>query len=151
MNERRTQTQRGFTLVETAVTILIMGLLLAMGVPALQSMNKTVQLQGTVQNIAAQLRLAREKAIATGTPQVIHFTPNYPSGTTIDYHLHNGAVGPGWSFPNGVDFYGGYATLSSVTFSPDGRASNSGFLVLTNTRGALDTLSVQLSGMVLTR
>jgi prepilin-type N-terminal cleavage/methylation domain-containing protein len=149
MNDRRHQ--RGFTLVEMAIAILIMGLLLAMGIPALQSMNHTLRLQGAAQNVAAQLRLARERAISTGVSQVIHFTPDYPTGTTIDYHLHNVAVGEGWSFPNDVTYFGTYPVYSAVTFSPDGRASSSGFLVLTNTRGALDTISVQLSGMVLTR
>jgi len=149
MSDRRNH--KGFTLVEMAVTVLIMGLLLAMGIPALQSMNQTLQLQGTAQNVASQLRLARERAISTGVDQVIHFTPNFPGGTTIDYHQHNGAVGEGWSFPNGITYYNTYPAYSSVTFSRDGRASNSGFLVLENTRGARDTVSVQLSGMVLTR
>ena len=150
MNERRSQD--GFTLVEMAVAILIMGLLLAMGIPAFQSMNQTVKLQGTTQNIAAQLRLARERAISSGIDQDVHVTPNFPSGTTIDVHLHTGGVvGAGWSFPNGVNYYGSTATLHPLTFQPDGRADRSGFLVLTNTRGALDTLTVQLSGMVLTR
>lgn len=149
MNTMRTE--KGVTLVELSLVILVMGLMFAMGFPALQSMNQTLQLQGASQNVAAQLRLAREKAIATGQSQIIHFTPNYPSGTTIDFHLHNSSVGAGWSFPNGVTYYGTYPSYSSVTFTRDGRASSSGFVVLTNTRGARDTVSVQLSGMVVTR
>lgn len=144
-------TRMGFTLVELALVILVMGLLCAIGVPTLQGLNRRQQLEGTTRHLAAQLRIARERAISTGTSQSIHFTPDYPRGTTMDYHLHNGVVGSGWSFPRGVGYFGGSPSLGGVTFSPEGRASASGLIVLSDARGALDTLSIQLSGIVQTR
>jgi prepilin-type N-terminal cleavage/methylation domain-containing protein len=139
--------QRGFTLVEMAVTLLIFGMLLAFSVPALQGMNRTQQLKGTAENIAGQLRLARERAIATGTAVVVHCTMNYP--TTWDLHIHQPglAPGPGWDFPNGIT----YVSAASPTFAADGRASGSGLIVIRNTRGLRDTISIQSSGLVLVR
>jgi prepilin-type N-terminal cleavage/methylation domain-containing protein len=136
---------RGFTLVEMVVTILIFGLLLAFSVPAFQTMNQTQQLHGAAENIAAQLRLARERAMATGTTQTMHFTMNFPSGTTWDYHIHNTSPGPGWSLPNGIT----YASVTvNPTFQTDGSSNASGLVVLTNRTSERDTVSVLMSGMV---
>src|SRR5258706_2071467 len=97
-----TNEMRGFSLVELAVTLVIFGTLLAFCVPALQTFSQGSQLKGATEDVAAQLRLAREKAIATGQSQTMHFTPNFPVGSGWDYHIHNGAVvGPGWGLPKG--------------------------------------------------
>jgi prepilin-type N-terminal cleavage/methylation domain-containing protein len=139
--------QRGFTLVEMAVTLLIFGMLLAFSVPALQGMNRTQQLKGTAENIAGQLRLARERAIASGDSVVVHCTMNYP--TTWDLHIHQPgqAPGPGWDFPNGIT----YVSAPSPTFLRDGRSRDSGQIIIRNTRGLRDTISYQVSGLVLVR
>ena len=138
---------RGFTLVEMAVTLLIFGLVLAFSVPALKSVSQTHQLHGSAENLAAQLRLARERAIATGQTQTMHFTTNYPPGSTWDYHLHNGGViGPGWDLPFGVSYF---SVTVNPTFQKDGSASSSGIVVLQNTHGERDTVTLQLSGLVL--
>src|SRR5262245_41950661 len=73
----------GYTLVEIAVTILILGLLLAISVPTIQSLSGSYSLKGNCEAIAGQIRLAREKAIATGTGQPFHF---YYNTLGCDYH-----------------------------------------------------------------
>jgi prepilin-type N-terminal cleavage/methylation domain-containing protein len=139
----------GFTLVELAIVVLIMGMLLAFSVPALQTLTNSNNLKGATQNIAAQMRLAREKAISTGVDQIIHFTPNYPSGTTYDYHIHTGGVvGACWSLPKGVDYYTINVT-GGPTLLKDGRSSGSGLIVLQDKRGNRDTVMVQASGLIL--
>ena len=146
MNDCRS---RGFTMVELAITFLVLGLLLAFSIPAFQNISDSYRLHGAAENIAAQLRLAREKAIATGQDQEMHFTTNYPPGTPYDYHIHNnGVVGACWALPKGVSYF-------SASFIPvmkkDGRCDPSGFVVLQDARGNRDTVSVQLSGLVLTK
>jgi prepilin-type N-terminal cleavage/methylation domain-containing protein len=145
MNHDRAE--RGFTLVELAVTLLIFGMLLAFSVPALQGMNRTQQLKGTAENIAAQLRLARERAIARGDSIVVHCTMDYP--TTWDLHIHQPgqAPGPGWDFPRGIT----YVSNPSPTFLRNGRADGSGQIIIRNARGLRDTISYQASGLVLVR
>jgi prepilin-type N-terminal cleavage/methylation domain-containing protein len=139
----------GFTLVEMAVAILVLGMLMAFSVPAFRSMSRTRRLEAATENIATQLRLAREKAIATGASQEMHFAENFPGGTPFDYHIHNnGVVGARWELPRGIRY-------QSVTVTPrmlpDGRCNSSGMIVLRDPAGTRDTVNVQLSGLVLTK
>ena len=102
---------RGFTLVELAVTILVLGLLFAMGIPAIRSMSGSYQLQASTENIAAQLRLGRERAIATGQVQHFHLWPAFGA----DYYMYNHSTGfipARWKLPRGITYYsGGGSTL----------------------------------------
>src|SRR6185295_15686114 len=125
MNDCRS---RGFTLVEMAITFLVLGLLLAFSIPAFQNISDSYRLQGATENIAAQLRLAREKAISTGQDQEMHFTLNYPTGTPYDYHIHNGTVvGACWALPKGITYYSAGITPRMLK---DGRCNASGLVVL---------------------
>jgi prepilin-type N-terminal cleavage/methylation domain-containing protein len=141
----------GFTLVEIAVTVLILGLVLAISVPTIQSLSGSYSLKGNCEAIAGQLRLAREKAIATGSRQPMHFFYNTFNS---DYHIHypNG-LGAKWSLSKGIVYYWGSGTLpgDTLTMTPDGRANQSGMIILQDTRGIRDTISVQNSGLVLTQ
>lgn len=138
---------RGFSLVEMAVVILLLGLMFAFSIPAFQNISTSYQLKGATENIAAQLRLAREKAIATGMPQPMHFTPNYLNS---DYHIHypTGFVPAKWKLPRGVTFY---SIGVNPTLTSDGRSDFSGSIILQDTRGNRDTVSIQMSGLVLTK
>jgi prepilin-type N-terminal cleavage/methylation domain-containing protein len=147
---------RGFTMVELAITILVMGMLFAFAIPAFNNISQSYQLKGAVENIAAQLRLSREKAIATGTGQgPIHFTPNYPTAS-CDYHVHfnSGYIIPLGKLPRGISYFG---ALPSPVLERDGRvydtAGNpmSGLIILSDRRGNRDTVSFQSSGMILTK
>jgi prepilin-type N-terminal cleavage/methylation domain-containing protein len=149
---------RGFSLVEMAVALLILGMLVAFSVPAFQSVNQTNRLHGATENLAGNMRVLREKAIATGQTQTLHFTANYPPGTTWDYHVHNGATtSPGWDFPNGVN---AWSIGLNPVFHKDGRpradtnpnsSPISGNIILRNDRGERDTVSVLSSGQILVR
>ena len=141
--------ERGFTLVEMAVVILIIGIIAAFSVPAFLKLNKSLQLKGSVQQVAGQLQLARQKAMATGTPQIMHL---YAGTYGVDYHIHNTGQPPTgmWKFPRGVSYLWSGGTLADqrVTMKADGRADRSGMVILQS--GTLrDTVTVQLSGLVL--
>ncbi|MBI1796578.1 MAG: prepilin-type N-terminal cleavage/methylation domain-containing protein [Candidatus Eisenbacteria bacterium] len=139
--------QTGFTLVELAITLVVMGLLFAFAIPAFQNISASYQLKGATQNIAAQLRMAREKAIATGSGQPIHFTANFMN---CDYHIHypSGFVVPLGKLPLGITYY----SVGIVpTMNSDGTCNTSGSVVLQDRRGNRDTVSVNVSGMVLAK
>jgi prepilin-type N-terminal cleavage/methylation domain-containing protein len=148
--------QRGFSLVELAIVLVVMGLLLSFSIPSFRRLSASFQLRGAAENVAGQLRLARERAIATGVEQPIHI----PNSTTYHIHYQSPAnvISTTWTLPNGVTFTN--PTVGAWYYmAPDGRyyqnlahtATGSNVIVLSNSRGALDTVSVQLSGLILIR
>ena len=142
----------GFTLIELMVVIAVFGVIAAFSVPAMTGMNRTHRLKSAAENVAGQLRLAREIAIGTGTTQTMHYTLGFVvAGKVTDFHIHNAAVGAAWKLPSGVSYYWGTGTQSSYTFATDGRASVSGLVILEDTGGRRDTVSVQTSGLILTK
>ena len=132
-----------------AVTILILGLLVGFGVPAIQQGGRRQALKGAAENVQGQLRLARERAIAGNAGQTMHFTMNYPPGTTWDYHLHNSATPEaGWALPVGCVWYSSPGTLQ---FNTDGTITNFGTnkIIIQDSQRQRDTIYVQSSGLVL--
>lgn len=140
------RTEQGFTLIELMVTLAVLGTVLAFSIPNLVSYAASNNLKGACDNIVSQLRLAREKAIATGQVQEFHLAPNYMN---CDYHIHNNSiVDPKWKLPRNVSFYN-YTSTIVFNMQPDGRCEQSGTVILQDHRGRRDTVSVQLSGFVL--
>ena len=139
-------------MVELAVTILVLGMLFAIGVPTFRSMSQTYALKNASQNMAARIRLYRDKAITTGRVQHLHFglAPTFGWDYVV-YYSHSGdSITGAWRLPKGIT----YSPLTSMTWTdltPDGRSLVSGVIVLRDRRGSLDTVSVQLSGLVLTK
>ncbi len=139
--------RNGFSLMELMVVMIVVAAILAFSLPGFLNYLGTQNLKGAADNIAAQLRIAREKAIATGTTQTMHF---YYQQFNSDYHIHNGAVTtPGWYLPNGITYYNGVGFQPIFPMKPDGQCSNSGYVILQDRRNHRDTVSVQLSGLVL--
>jgi prepilin-type N-terminal cleavage/methylation domain-containing protein len=139
--------ERGLSLSELMVVLAMMGVIFAAGGLALGSFNNVQKLKGASENIAMQLRLSREKAIATGQDQVLHFVID-SLGT--DYHVHRGGIETGWELPKGISYTWATSTVRGVTMRKDGRASNSLLIIIRDDRGRRDTVSVQMSGMVST-
>jgi prepilin-type N-terminal cleavage/methylation domain-containing protein len=146
---------KGFSMVELAITLVVLGLILAFGIPMYQSYNTTQQLKGATENVAGQMRLLRETAIGTGQPQTMHFTSGFVfNGTTSDYHIHNASVGATWRLPRGIIYFWGSGTASSYIFKSDGRldpTTPSGIVILQDPKGNRDTVSVMSSGLILTK
>lgn len=142
----------GFTLVELAVTLTVLGLLLAFSIPAFNRINQTYQLQSATQNVAGTMRLWRERSIARGTEHQVDFN-TFIAGT--NWHAHEYTAGtnteiglyPGGRFASGITYY----TVGSFPrFTKDGRVmSGSGVIVLQNQRGARDTIHILTSGLIL--
>jgi len=140
--------ERGFTLIELAITVLVLGILFAFSVPAFQSLSGSYQLHGATENFAAQLRLAREKAIATGVEQPMHIPSTGPN--SVIYHIHYPTgIAAAWTTPNGISII----STTSVWYrmERDGRCKDSGLVIMRDRRGNQDSVSVLLSGLVLTK
>ena len=142
------RTQAGFSMVEMLTVIAVMGVLFALSVPAYQAWANSHALHSSATMIAGELQNLRARAMATGEEQTIHFNIDYPGYG--DIHMHTGSyIGAHWDLPNGIRYAHTGALEMKVT--RDGRFANSNYLILVDRKNNRDTVSVQISGLVLVR
>ena len=137
----------GFSLVELAIAILLLGIVFAFGIPAFSSYSASFNLKGATENMAGQLRLAREKAISTGITQNVYFKNSQCAGS--DYCVNNGVPDAKWNLPNGISYKHGPNFQDTYRMTKDGRCLDSGMIIIQDRRGNRDTVSVQISGLVI--
>jgi Tfp pilus assembly protein FimT len=106
-------------MVELAIVLVIFGTIIAFGVPMMTGYRSSHMVKIAKENIAGQLRLAREKAISTGATQTLRFIAGFQGA---DYHVWNGAVAnPKWSLPTGIQYLWSGGTQNTFRLTP-GRA-----------------------------
>jgi len=69
------RSKRGFTLIELAVTLLVLAIVAAIGVPSIARSIESVRARAEISGFAAYLRAAREQAIARGEAQAVRLDP----------------------------------------------------------------------------
>jgi prepilin-type N-terminal cleavage/methylation domain-containing protein len=85
--------KHGFTLVETALTLAVAGLLLGIALPRFSALKQGVTVEQAAQNIAAAHRRARTTAIVHGRPAILSVAARTLRITFV------GADQPHWSSP----------------------------------------------------
>ena len=65
----------GFTLTEAIIVIAVIGILSAIGIPAIMSWLPNLHLQSTARNLLADMQHAKSQAIKTNTNVTLTFTP----------------------------------------------------------------------------
>ncbi len=144
--------QAGFSVIELMVVLLVVGITLAAGVPAFQSFIRSSGLKNGTENLAAQLRLARQMAVSQSVDQIVVWNPDSRQYRIVTDEDGNGVAGVGeptvgpFTLPDRVDLANATGsdafTGSQVIFSPDGSASESGSVVLSTDDTHTLTLSV---------
>jgi prepilin-type N-terminal cleavage/methylation domain-containing protein len=142
---RNLQHERGFSLIEMMVAMVVFGLLIGFSIPSYQSYALTQKLRGTSENLVQTIQLQRSRAMATGQSVVINFNTGTPAGWTVMSAGRQNQT----ALPNGISYAS--ATPGSLTLTRDGQVSSSGLVVFQNRTGNQDTVSVQLSGLALIR
>jgi len=145
---------KGFTLIESAIVMVVLGVMFGMTVPAFRSYQRSHLLQAGTENVLGQLRLARQKAIGMQHEQRLTFSTG-PDRYTVQDMVTNETFGP-FTFPKEIaldraSLVEGGVTGTTISALTDGRFSGSGEIVLRDPKGTRDTLSVQVSGLALIR
>lgn len=143
--------QRGFTLIEMTVTLTVLGLLVAMAIPAYLSYRQSAVLKSGAQQIVTMINVARELALRVNDNVCVKL----PSPTTKSYTL-GGCSGSVWigagtdpagnvPLPEGVTV----TTTANPVFNYVGAALPAATYTITNPQtSATLTVSVSLSGRV---
>ncbi len=148
---RKTAGRAGFTAVELMVTMLIMGLILAAGIPSFRSIIESNDLQNGADELAGRLRLARQAAVAEGVPYIVDWDSQARTYTigrddNGDNTLQAGEIQSGpFSLPSSLTLENSAAdgfSGSQVIFGPDGSANETGTVVLENDNGITLDLTV---------
>jgi len=143
----RRASNAGFSLIEIALVLVVAGLVMGIGVPAVGRYLDDVALEGAIGKVRSTARMTRSRAMATRTSQTMLFQQGY-SGS--DYRVEiDGVMKNGWTLPRGISYASLSGTITSFTVTPDGRCSASGLIILRNSHDRMDTLSVLSSGLVL--
>jgi prepilin-type N-terminal cleavage/methylation domain-containing protein len=142
---RNLQHERGFSLIELMVTIVVFGLLIGFSVPSYQTYALTQKLRGTSENLVQTINLQRSRAMATGQSVTINFNTGAPAGWTVMSANRQNQM----ALPNGITYAS--ANPATLTLARDGTVNNSGLVVFQNRTGTQDTVSIQLSGLTLIR
>jgi len=124
--------QKGFSLVELAIVLVVAGLIMAMGAPALHKYLESYRVSDAARQISSELRIARQKAVTNGTRNFYFAGTGVNAGiywTGIQTPLANGAwssvAWTAWSMPqNTKQLSPSFGGINEFFYGPDGRPIN---------------------------
>jgi len=140
---RTSHREAGYSLIELAVVVIILGITLTASIPAFSRLMQSNSLQNAASQFSGHMRLARQMAVTSGVSYIVDWDSTETYLIVRDNNENDvsdvgePADGP-FTLPKRVslaDSEDDAFTSSNVTFSRDGSASESGTLVLSNDRG----------------
>ncbi len=92
----------GFTIIEVLTALTIIGILAAIGIPAVKSFGRSTDVVASAKQVVADMWLARQKAIATSNPYSVLFEPDQrryfvfsDDGNGVPANAANGSIDSG--------------------------------------------------------
>lgn len=132
--------EAGFSVIELMVVVIIMTAVLAASIPALRSHGESIDLRRAADDVAGTLKMARHRAVATNRPVIVVFDGNTGTFYAFEDSDDDGVYDTGetrsgtYSTSKKVDIASIGFTNNVVTFNPNGSASESGAVVVVNTK-----------------
>lgn len=149
---------RGFSLMELMVVVVIAGIVAAISLPGLNRLLRSLDLNGQVQSTATMLRVVRQRAITEDNNYRAYWNSETNSYGWWDDDDNDGTRDLTEKYKSPVPVADWITVVNSgtnpfasdtLTFVPNGSASESGTRVYTNTDGYSRSLSVvRPTGMV---
>lgn len=140
--------QDGHTLTELMVTLAVMGVVSALALPNFLTINSNEQVRSATEEIASELRLARQLAITRRDRVRITFDPErqalvaqfvHGSETLLHHVYHYADKGIAIEEPSAGP---------EILFHPSGRSATATTIHLRNKEGRTETLTVGITGRV---
>ena len=147
----------GFTLMELMVVLVIFSIVTAIALPGLNKFLRSIELSGTVDRMATSLRVIRQRAVTENNNYVavlgahdnIDWRDDDDNDGVKDGTEKFGENMPIPSWVTVTNDPGNTFASDTLTFAPNGSASQSGTLIFSNADGYQKTLSViRPTGMV---
>jgi prepilin-type N-terminal cleavage/methylation domain-containing protein len=145
--------QKAFTLVELMVVVALVVTVMAIATPSFQRFAINGNLKGAARDIASDVALLRERALAEN--RLYRISLNVAGGSyTLQQCNAPGSPCAAWTpiqiknfmgFASDINFDSGSTTVTDYSFQPRGIVT-SGTIALRNGRGSMGTITISASG-----
>jgi type IV fimbrial biogenesis protein FimT len=137
---RQAERQQGFSLIEMMVVIGIMGIILAVALPAFNAWRESTALQSASETLMAHIKQARVMAISGNRSVSIVFTG---SSYTLD---SGGAEQQQYLLSDYAKSLTMTYTAATLTFNSDGTTNTTDTIDIKNNNGTTKSISVNIVG-----
>ena len=152
--------QPGFSLIELAIILAIVGILAAIAIPNIMEMTPRIRLNNAAQGITTDLQLARMRSIATGNEYRLNFNVSQESYIIEEGNRSSGSTS--WTAAQDQEerrfsdssniYYHKNIDIQSVTqnpiFTPKGLSATTSTIHIQNSRGDKKSISVNIAGNI---
>jgi prepilin-type N-terminal cleavage/methylation domain-containing protein len=156
------RTQRGFTLVEMMIVLVIAGIVMAMGLPAFASYRSSLAIKAARNQLNEDIRSARQFAVTRRAPVFIRFGTTSATTDLTTYTIHVDSNGDGLmnnnervikrAMPKNTRIASASLTpADTLGFDISGiliPGQTGGTLIMANSKNKYDTLCVSSAGIV---
>jgi type IV fimbrial biogenesis protein FimT len=139
-------TQEGRTLMELMVVIMVIGMIAVLAVPNFSALHSRTQIRSATEEIASELRLARQLAIThrdrvriTIDPEQQTLVAQFVNGATTHHVYRYGDKGIAIEEPSAGP---------EIVFHPSGRSATATTIYLHGKEGQIQALTVGITGRV---